>query len=108
MSDLPEGYSILNEDEHGIGGMIRGEIKWREQDKVAEPHEYFAVVFFPKIDLSFKASLEGLRLQDTISNSSVAAVTKFIDGMRSGGTWEKYENSGWRIRRILVTDLGDA
>ena len=103
-----ERISALDPKQHGVGGLIHGDIKWREQDKEAEAHDYYVVVFFPKINLSFKATLKGWHFVDTLSCSREAAVMKFLDNKPEGETWATYETAGWRVRKVHVTDLGDA
>ena len=90
------------------GGVVREKPEMRQQDAEAEPVEMYAVVFFPKITGIGPAALNFYGLQGTLSNSPEAARVRFMDRMAAGQKWETFSEAGHRIRKVRVTDLGDA
>jgi len=114
MSDdkLPEGYSELDPKKHGIGGLIKGFIKEREQDAVAEPWEGYVVAFFPKIEGIGSARVSYAGPPHTLAQTPEAAISKFMDGVCSTGPgssdWAGYHDAGHRVRKVRIIDLGDA
>lgn len=99
-------YYELDADKHGVGGIITVEPKPREQDLTFRPNEFHAVVFFPKIEGIGPAEVRKHTLVETLSNSPEAAISKFMDNIREGATWEQYVEAGWKVRKILVSDGG--
>ena len=89
-------------------GVVREEPSFREQDAKAASAEAFAVVFFPKITGIGHASLDFPRTSSTLSQTREAAISKFMDGIRTGEVWKTYHDAGHRVRRVRITDLGDA
>jgi hypothetical protein len=111
VSKLPKalkGFSALDNKKHGVGGLIRGKIKYRAQDKRAEPGEFYAVVFFPRIHGIGNASLRFISHMETLSQSPAAAKAKYLDRLAPGQKWADFVRAGHRIRKIRLTDLGDA
>lgn len=103
----PKFYS-LDSKRHGVGGVITTKPRRRAQDKRAKAESYFAVVFFPKIEGIGRARLSYHRVLSTLSGSAEAAKMKFMDGIARGEKWETYARAGHRVRRIKLSDLGDA
>lgn len=101
-------YYELDAKKHGVGGLITIRPTRRKQDKRALATEFYAVVFFPKINGIGKAEIDFWDLHDTLSQSPEAARVRFMDKIRQGEKWEDYANAGHRIRRVKITDLGDA
>ena len=92
----------------GPRGFLLEKPKRRKQDKKFKSAEFYAVVFFPKITGLGEASARWPNTISTISNSRKAAIVKFMDGITAGETWETYYDAGYRVRKINITDLGDA
>lgn len=92
----------------GPRGIVHKEPKMQEQDQFALPTEGYAVAFFPKIDCLGPAMLSWPRVEQTFSQTPEAAIAKFMDGIVKGEKWETYQEAGHRVRRLCVTDLGDA
>jgi hypothetical protein len=107
-AEIPEGYFELDYKKHGVGGLTRHEPRWREQDKEATPAEFFAAVFFPKIEGIGDATLGDSHFRDTLAQTKDAAIMRFLDTIAPNQTWEGYEAAGWCIRKVRVIDLGDA
>lgn len=105
--DLPDGFSVLDRKKHGIGGIIAtAGLTEREQDEKAKPFCGFAVVFFPRI-----VGIKGSYLVgsvETVSQTPEAAIAKFMDRIKVGELWETYNNAGWLVRRIKISDEGPA
>lgn len=97
----------LDPKKHGIGGVVKGPLRYRKQDKKATGEVGYAVVFFPRIKGIGRAHL-GLRLRETLSFSPEAAISKFMDRIARSETWETYYKAGNKVRKIKLTDLGDA
>lgn len=100
-------WVALDWKKHGVGGAVRGPLKYREQDKRATSDAGYAVVFFPRIKGIGRAHLH-MYLRETLSHSPQAAVTKFMDRIARSETWATYFKAGHRVRKIKLTDLGDA
>ena len=102
----------LNHKVHGVSGLTYTEPKPRAQDSRAEPWEGYAVVFFPKYDLGFKAQIGFISTIETLSQTAEAARIKFTDHI--GGKedpnkkWTDYHAAGHCIRKVRIIDLGDA
>lgn len=92
----------------GLGHDGLEEMRMREQDEQALPATLYAVCFFPRITNLGKAQLNFYPLHNTLAQSPEAAITKYMDSMAPGQTWESYYDAGHRVRKICVTDLGDA
>ena len=88
-------------------GLIGGCLQMREQDEIFEPAEYYAVVFFPRVDFLGPATAKWPSVLDTISNSPEASITKFMDRIVKSESWESYAEAGHKVRKILISDLGD-
>ena len=101
-------YSALDHKKHGVGGLIRGKLREKKQDRRAEPGEFYVVAFFPKIHGIGKASLCYISHMETMAQSPTAAKIKFMDRIKQGEKWSTYARAGHRVRKIKVTDLGDA
>lgn len=101
-----KGYYALNPKVLGVMGIVKGEPVLREQDEQAIAEEFFAVVFFPRLELLGPARVNFFGLH--LSQSREAAIVKFLDSMALEQTWEEYERAGHKVRRVRVTDLGDA
>lgn len=82
--------------------------KLRAQDKRAKPNTMYAVVFFPKINSLGPAKIYFYQLRETLSQSPEAARVRFMDKIRQGEKWATYADAGHRVRKIRITDLGDA
>lgn len=80
----------------------------KKQQKRFESGFFYAVIFFPKITGIGNASANFPRTTETLSQSPEAAISKFMDGIKQGETWETYHDAGHRVRKVKVTDLGDA
>jgi hypothetical protein len=91
-----------------LRGVLPEEPAFREQDATAEPVEHYAVVFFPKITGIGHADLRWPSVLETLSRTPDAAICKFLDRLVHGKKWETYHDAGHRVRRVLITDLGDA
>ena len=89
-------------------GVTFEEPKFRSQDNTAESTMYYAVVFFPRITTFGPAVLCSHGTRDSLSQSPEAAVTRFMDSIKAGENWEDYQQAGWKVRKVLLTDLGDA
>jgi hypothetical protein len=91
----------------GPVGVVKEKPNMKEQDSEFEPAVFYAVVFFPKIDSLGPATFYQTKIH-TLSQSPEAAKMKFMDGILKGETWETYEDAGWRVRKVQISDLGDA
>ena len=89
-------------------GIVREEPVFQEQDAKASSAEGYAVVFFPKITGLGKATLDFPGVARTLSQTPEAAISKFMDAIKSGQKWSTYHDAGHRVRRLRFTDLGDA
>jgi hypothetical protein len=98
----------LHPDGGGVGGLVHKKPKMRKQDKRARSGDFYAVVFFPRISLIGPATLVWPGTVDSLANSPEAAKTIFMDRIRKGEKWETYAKAGHRVRRIRISDLGDA
>lgn len=98
----------LHPDGGGVRGLVHKKPKMRKQDRRAQPGEFYAVVFFPKISGIGRAHLCWPNTSDTIANSPAAAKAIFMDRIRKGEEWETYAKAGHRIRKIKIIDQGDA
>jgi hypothetical protein len=98
----------LDHKKHGVGGVVMKPFKPRKQDRRAKPAEFFCVVFFPTITQIGNASLAYPRIYDTFAQTSETAKAKFLDNMAKGEKWDNYHKAGHRIRRVRISDLGDA
>ena len=101
-------YSVLDHKKHGVGGLIKGALRERKQDKKAKSTEMYAVVFFPKIHGIGKANMGFFSIARSIANSPEAAIAKFMDEIKRGEKWETYHDAGHRVRRVKIMDMGDA
>jgi hypothetical protein len=101
-------FTALDAKKHGVGGLIRGKIRWRKQDKRARSAEGYAVVFFPRIHGIGKACIYMFGLDYSLSRSPEAAISKFMDRIAGSETWVKMSKAGHRVRKVRVIDLGDA
>ena len=66
------------------------------------------MIFFPKITGLMKASVDFYGLHKTLSQSPEAAIAKFMDSIKQGETWDTYQDAGHRVRKVKISDLGDA
>lgn len=109
MTDDPKKfYALIHPG--APGGVVTKEPEMREQDAEFEPSDYYAVVFFPKITGIGKAQVWFHQIAPTISCSPEAAKAKFMDrpkSVKEALSWEQYEEAGWKIRKIRISDLGD-
>ena len=92
----------------GPRGYVLKKPRRQKQDKKFEPGTFYAVIFFPKITGIGKASANWPRVMETLSQSPEAAISKFMDGIKQGETWETYQDAGHRVRQVKISDLGDA
>jgi hypothetical protein len=90
------------------GGVVLRKPRRRKQDKRATAADMYAVVFFPRIDVLGKARVGFYEVRGTLSNSPEAAKTRFMDGIAKGEKWETYAEAGHRVRRVRISDMGDA
>jgi hypothetical protein len=109
---MSEKFSALDPKKHGVGGIIRGKIREKEQDRAFEPcDELYAVVFFPRIENLGPAVIWSSTLKETLSHTPATAIAKFMDRGASPNdefeTWESYAEAGWKVRRLKIADLGD-
>lgn len=114
--DKPETFFIMKHTGAPGGVVIKRPgmkpMRLRKQDRRALPYEAYAVVFFPKITNFMKARIGFYGLAETLAKTPEAAIVKFID--RIGGDepdkkkWKHYHQAGHRVRKIKITDLGDA
>jgi hypothetical protein len=88
-------------------GLVCKEPEFREQDAEALPVEGYAVIFFPKISGLGRATMAFYSAERTFSQTPEAAITKFLDGLSKGQTWETYADAGHKVRRVKMIDLGD-
>jgi len=90
------------------GGIVMEEPAPQRQDSEAEPADLYAVVFFPRISGIGPAEVNFYGLEARLAQSPEAAIVKFMDGIAPGKTWETYHHAGHRVRKLRITDLGDA
>lgn len=102
----PKLYA-LDVKKHGVGGLLRHPPRYRKQDKRAKSFECFAVVFFPRVRGLWRAAIYQ-DVFDKLAQTPAAARAKFLDGLAPLQSWRQYHRAGHRIRRIKITDLGDA
>lgn len=107
MKKEPMWYA-LNAKKVGIGGVVSKRPKRRKQDKEFRPGVMYAVVFFPKITVIGDARWQGIRSCHTLSETPEGAILKFMEGIAKTETWESYKKAGHRVRKIRISDLGDA
>lgn len=101
-------YHVLH-DPCGIGGVFVNENPRRQRQATEfEPREFYACVFFPKYTNLGPAAPLKHTLVETLSTSREAAIIKFMDRGITGETWKQYQNAGWKVRKIKVSDLGPA
>lgn len=100
-------WTPLDPKKHGVGGVVRGPLRYRKQDRRASGDSGYAVVFFPRIKGIGRAHIH-LYVRETLSYSPEAAVSKFMDQIARSETWAAYYKAGHRVRQIRLTDLGDA
>ena len=79
----------------------------RKQDRRAKPGTFYVVVFFPRIHGIPSAEICHHNL-GTLAASKAAAISKFMDQIAQGEKWANYQRAGHRVRRVRITDLGDA
>lgn len=101
----PGGPGGLFKEEGQDGKKLR--MKRQKQDKEFKTYEGYMVVFFPKITGIGPAHIFNTDVH-TLSNSPEAAKAKYMDRITKGEIWETYADAGWRIRKIRISDLGDA
>ncbi len=89
-------------------GVLSKKPKRRKQDKVALSEEMYAVVFFPKLNFMGPAQVDFYGVRTTLAKSPEAAKVLFMDRIARGEKWEVYQDAGHRIRKIKISDLGDA
>lgn len=75
---------------------------------MALSHEGYAVVFFPRITGIGEATLGFPTVWETLSQTSEAAIAKFLDRIAKGQTWETYADAGHKVRKVRIDDMGDA
>ena len=102
-----QDWTELESEKDGIGGVMKGKMKYRKQDKKFEPGNFYAVVFFPRID-GLQPASASWGVIETLSNSPETAIAKFMDRLAGGETWETYAKAGHKVRRVQVSDLGPA
>lgn len=98
----------LDAKRDGVGGATYTKPKRRKQDRRAKSCEGYAVIFFPKITGLWRARVDMMSLAETFSQSPNAAKVKFLDSIAKGCTWAEYARAGHRIRKVRITDMGDA
>jgi hypothetical protein len=107
----PKWYE-LDFKKHGIGGLTTTKPKRRKEDRRAKSWEGYAVVFFPQVELSFKAQVGFMGTVETLSQTAEAARVKYAD--KIGGPdspdkkWTEYQVAGHRVRRVKIIDMGPA
>lgn len=106
MEDETKYYKLIHPG--GPGGIMLEKPETQEQDKTFKSGGFYAVVFFPKITGLGKARADWPDTIETLSNSPEAAISKFMDGIKKGETWKTYEDAGHRVRKVKISDLGDA
>lgn len=92
----------------GVGGVVTKKPRLRKQDRRAKPGEMYAVIFFPRISSLGPAGIHFFEISGTLAQSPEAARIRFMDRIKQGESWESYHKAGHRIRRVRITDLGDA
>lgn len=97
----------LDPKKHGVGGVIKGPLRYRKQDKRARSDTGYAVVFFPRIKGIGRAHIH-MYVRETLSYSPEAAISRFMDKIARSDTWATYFKAGHRVRKLKVLDLGDA
>lgn len=105
--DNPDKYYQLL-PASGIGGVMIKKPKLRKQDAKFVPGVYYAVVWFPKLDCIGRAYGSFNAIHETLAQSPEAAVTRYLDRIHPSNTWENAHAAGNRVRRVKITDLGDA
>lgn len=90
----------------GPSGVVLKKPRMKKQAKHFKSGEFYAAVFFPKIT-GIGDALLGWRLMETLSHTPEAAKAKYMDRIVKSETWETYEDAGWKIRKVKVSDLGD-
>lgn len=100
-------WTPLDPKRHGIGGVLAGKLRYKKQDRRALPDFGYAVIHFPRIHGIGKAAIH-LYVRETLAYSPEVAVAKFMDHIARSETWATYYKAGWRVRKIKLTDLGDA
>lgn len=103
----PKGYSALSAKKHGMGGLIKGKLRPRKQDRRAKPFEAYAVIFFPTIQGIGPACMyQGVF--ETLAQRPETAKAKWLDTVHKSVRWADYHKAGHRIRKVKIIDLGDA
>jgi hypothetical protein len=97
----------LDWKKHGIGGVIKAPLRYRKQDKRATGDTAYAVVFFPRIKGIGRAHVD-MYIRETLSRSPEAAISRFMDRIARSETWKTYYRAGHKVRKIKLSDLGDA
>ena len=92
----------------GPGGIVLRKPRKRKQAKRAKSVEMYAVVFFPKITGIVSAHVDFYGVRTTLANSPEAAKTLFMDRIAKGEKWKTYHDAGHRVRKIKISDRGDA
>ena len=90
----------------GVIATAKRPMRRRKQDRRAKAFDGYAVIFFPKITNLGKARISQM-VWNTLAQTPEAAISKFMDGMK-GETWETYHDAGHRVRKVRLSDLGDA
>lgn len=106
--EFKDEFTPLDPKKHGMAGLIRGKMKPRKQDRRASPGEGYAVIFFPRYTRLGKAAVHFFGVERSLSNSPEAAISKFMDGIAKSETWQGMSKAGHRVRKVRITDLGDA
>jgi hypothetical protein len=78
--------------------------------KRAKPLEGYVVAFFmrPEVGKQEPIILSHV-IRETLSTTPQMARLKWCDNVHQGQReWKKYQRAGHRIRKIRITDLGDA
>ena len=118
LEEVPEGKDGLTPEERkyfrlltetvGVGGIMLEKPTLQEQDKEATPAEGYVVAFFPRIGQLGPATLSWPRVSETFSQTPETAIARFMDGIKKGEEWERYQEAGHRVRKVRLIDLGDA
>ena len=105
MSDALKNFTELDLKKHGVGGLVKGRLRERKQDRRAKPLEMYAVAWFPKYTRLGPARLTHWQAIPSMAHTPELAIAKFLDG--TPNKWDSLYEAGWRVRRVKLSDIGD-
>jgi hypothetical protein len=100
-------WTPLDFKKHGIGGLVKGRLRYRKQEKRAASGHCYAVVFFPRIKGIGGANVD-FYIRETMASSPEVVIAKFMDRIARSETWATYYKAGHKVRKIKLVDAGPA